>query len=365
MAICLFKYVTHNNLPLDSGEGFYVNFDGHIALVRCESRIGEKLFSYRDNQYDWLTNSKFTELTANAMNKQGHEWISLKVKYKEDEDYFSGGTIEPCRYTLVEVALSITSGTSLKNADYLEKIKERSNDVLNYFLNMYRLVSNEIDVQLLDIRQPQIIEIWVSEDGNIDPNIENVMTTFTPFQQTVIWDDPFKKGYAKEQLSTEKKNQLMESLINGKPIALYENLLMQALDQGMIKNNYDISVILGETAFEVFMKEFLIENCERLNITELNVGKGKSNLVKKPYLDAINEASISELIKRHLTDVVGKNIAGGKEYNSWYSDAYELRNEIIHKGRMDVSEEKAKNAFTSIVNLINKIKSLVSLGINC
>jgi hypothetical protein len=165
------------------------------------------------------------------------------------------------------------------------------------------------------------------------------------------------KNPNKKVLSEDTLNLFGEFLQSGRSIPLYQQLLLEAKEQGHINEKYELSVIKIGTAFEVFLQELLVKACESLGINELQV-EGKTT---KNYKEAIQGGNLRDLLRKYLKQIIGNNsILSVKEYNHWHSKAYTLRNEIIHSGRMNVSEKEAMLAFESTTKLINLISDKVS-----
>jgi hypothetical protein len=58
----------------------------------------------------------------------------------------------------------------------------------------------------------------------------------------------------------------------------------------------------------------------------------------------------------------GKYVKDGNEYQQWDKNAYELRNEIVHRGRTEVNEQEAKLASASVAAYTTAISIALIAG---
>lgn len=88
----------------------------------------------------------------------------------------------------------------------------------------------------------------------------------------------------------------------GSRIPLYQQLLLEAKEQGHINNNYELSVVKIGTSFEVFLKELLVNACQNIGIQKLPVGRGRDleKLPTKNYKEAIQEGNIKEDLLKNI-----------------------------------------------------------------
>ncbi len=365
MAICMFRYVFNISFALPEDIGFNVYYKGNRSLVRVKTIHGANISSFTGEDYSWLlnkeeNNGKLYTMRITINNNEFKKIPVRYIKFFKDKDLFSGGMIQLTNFSVFEVSFNIPNKKFLDKKENIDKLENASSEILNHFTNSYRLISQEEDIYLPKSSESPVIEIWFSD--TVEKDGEFITADLKPYRNTVNFKGLNNPN--KSVLSSEKIELINELLKNDNDIPLYQQLLLEAKEHGHIKNNYELSVLKIGTAFEVFLQEMLVNSCEILKIEQLPVGRG-NNLEKlhtKYFKEAIQEGKIIEdLLKKYLKIVVGNNsILAGKEYNHWHTKAYILRNEIVHSGRTNVSDDEARMAFESTNLLISLISNKVN-----
>jgi hypothetical protein len=361
MAICMFKYLFDIKFSVSEDNGFFVDYKGKRSFIRVKTIKGANISSFTGEDFSWLlnTNEEIKEnksvLKITVQNKL--EEVPVRyIHYLKNKDYFSGGMIQPTSFSIVEVLFEISNIKYVENKENIKILEKSASEIINNFTNKYRIVSEETDVYTPQVSTSPVIEIWISDKGRLE---EFLTVSMKPYTQTVNFLGI--RSPNKTELNKEKMQMLTNLLKDPDELPLYLQLLLDAKEQGHIKNNYELSVLKIGTAFEVFLQDLLVKACQLLDIQKLPVGRGK-DLPTKDFKEAIQEGKIIEdLLKKYLKLIIGSNkILEGKEYNHWHTKAYTLRNEIIHSGRTEVSEKEARLAFEST----NAIISLISTKVN-
>ncbi len=329
-------------------------------------RQGDKIFSFTRDTYEWLCPPQNVEKNDSLSNieiiklEAVRDRESIPIRYIrkfKDRDSYSGGIIEPTNYSIFNVHLNIDNIRSLQNKEIYNKFLKLSEDMLEHFIRLYQWVSQEKDVYLPNISDCPIVEVLVSENGDINSGILN--QTFKFHSTKLNWDNLTKKPVKKTPLSKEAMNWFSNLLKSGKELELYQKLLLDAKEQGHLNRKYDLAILKIGTAFEVFVQDRLLRACELKGIKKLP-GKGK-NAKEKDYKEAIINGNVrEELLSIYLKEITGISIKGTKAYNEWYTNAYSIRNEIIHRGKTDVNDKDAEVAFNSTVKLIFEIEKKLS-----
>ncbi|BFT72337.1 hypothetical protein [Paenibacillus sp. P36] len=349
MARCMFRFLFNIALSLPEDTEYKVNYKDHESLIKLKSIKGANISSYRGEDYSWIT--KIQENLVTARIKLTTEDIVQKyIKFYSDQHHFSAGIIEPTNYSVIEVSFTIPSKHFLeKNLDQLER---DASEIINYTINAYRLIFQENEMPLPQASDSPAIEVWFSEsaekgDGYIDYK-------FIPYH--INFNHKKKKRDKIGQFEDNLK-LFKEFIHEGTAISLYQELMLDAIEQGVIRNKYEIAVVKIGTAFEIFMQGLLVSSCEKLNIDKLQTGRDT-----KHFKLAIQEGKlIEDLLKKYLKTFVDTNsILSVKEYNHWHLKAYTLRNEIVHNGRTNVSEDEAIKAFVSTNNLVTLITDKIN-----
>lgn len=369
MAICMLRYLFHIKLALPEDIGFFVQYKGNKSLVRVKTINGANISSYTNKDLSWLfqedgnqnNNLSVLKISTNDPLEQ----IPLRyIHYYNNKDHFSAGVVEPTYFSIFEVSFNIPNKDFLDKEDNIRLLDNSAFDIINDFTNKYRLVSQENDIYLPRSNESPVIEIWYSD--LVEQKGELISANLKPYKETVNFNG--LKKLNKPILTKEKIEKLNNLLKTGSRIPLYQQLLLEAKEQGHINNNYELSVLKIGTSFEVFLKELLVNACQNIGIQKLPVGRGRDleKLPTKNYKEAIQEGNIKEdLLKKYLKIIIGNNsILTVKEYNYWHKWAYTLRNEIVHSGRTSVSENEARMAFESTNALIILISSKVSQSLD-
>ncbi|WP_419872921.1 hypothetical protein [Candidatus Pristimantibacillus sp. PTI5] len=349
MEMYMFRFLFNITLSLPEDSEYKVNYKGHESLIKLKTIKGANISSYRGEDYSWVTKIEENLITARIKLKT-EDIVQKYIKYYNNEHHFSGGVIEPTNFSIIEVFLTIPNKHYLeKNLDQLER---DASEIINYTINAYRLIFQENEISLPQASDSPAIEIWFSE--SVDKGNGYIDHNFLPFSQNYNFK---KKKRDKNGQIDDNLKLFKEFIYEGVAISLYQELMLDAIEQGEIRKKYEVTVVKIGTAFEIFMQGLLVSTCEKLNIDKLQTGRGT-----KHYKLAIQEGKlIEDLLKKYLkTFVDTDSILSVKEYNHWHSKAYTLRNEIVHNGRTNVSEIEANKAFVATNNLVSLITNKVN-----
>jgi len=117
----------------------------------------------------------------------------------------------------------------------------------------------------------------------------------------------------------------IQRMLDGKEqVPLYEELVMRA--RGLFEErNARMSVIEIQTAFEVFAKGAVAAYCSQPE----NIGKKD-----------VSGVPFAKITKTYLGRATGKTFGPGQsDYDRWDSDAYRLRNRVVHEGYVPSLDE--------------------------
>lgn len=357
MPALMFRYALLTHLALPDDAVFSTMVDGVATLVRCIPRTGDKLFAYTADDYQWLHGTDTTIAQVKTFSRNGREWLALKIyTYNDQNEPFSAGYVEPTVYTLMEIVTDIQSTTDVQNGEDVELHKKIADDAKSRFVNMYRLVSQHTHVDRPEVYDSVLIDILISKD-NVDLGSGAIEAEFLPYTRKTNWSDPFKRGSTKAPLDRAKLQQLNRMFSEQRRIELHEDLLLEAKSQAHLYKNCSISLVLCETAFEVFAQEFLVRLCQRNEVESLQVGRGKHKTTK-PYLEAIRNGNITDLIG-YIEELTEGRVKGTQEYSKWYDDAYSPRHRVVHNGDLTVTFEQSERAFNAVMQFIHKIEQLM------
>ena len=355
MVMCMVRYSVPIALRLPD-EAFAFEREGHRAWIRCASAAGEALFSYARGMHDWICRSSgYESFVVTSINKLGAREVARTVRYPGGKTVFEGGGfIDPLTYTIMEVVVEVQESPVTDEA--VSWLLDYGGQAADWFLSMYRLAFQDATAMNLTMRDSSVVEIR-SADAPVGTDPMNL--DFELIKVRFNWVDPFKSGRVKPPGSSESVGLLARLISSGRQLRLHERLLLDAKEQGHVHGACDLTVVLAETAFEVFSREALLRACRQRGTLTLPVGRGKGT-VEKPFTDAIAAGQVrGDLLHRYVPMITGSSVTDSSEYAAWVRDAFKLRNEIVHEGRRNVSNDEAGAAFTAVVALISRMEHVL------
>jgi hypothetical protein len=253
----------------------------------------------------------------------------------------NGGFTEVRAFT----ELSIFLLTDENSSPFSSKIKNRSMQVLNHFLDIYRLTTQDGYVHRVD---GQLDEYFIEYSlGKIPGSLQNdgVLDILKKINEI-----PFTRDIGdlcEMQIRMDTIEDLFPGkIINGEPMNLFCQLIRRKYDmpihyelilnaQREIKlRNYNIAIIDAETAFEAYISNILLETSIAIGLSRKHVLRNMKNpknlgLLSKRLieLDNIVRQYRNERKLPLLADFVNSTF-----HTEWKNDLYEIRNKIIHEG---------------------------------
>jgi hypothetical protein len=235
-----------------------------------------------------------------------------------------------------------------------ERFKAYTHDWMRYFVEMYKFLVGDSIMGPYDPKDVDAFVITELKDGVITP--DGVVGELMP-TSALSFSIPKKlQAIGAMKGSPDRLEELNKHLKAGSQLGLVRQLILDARDQANIFRRYDIAIIIAGTSFEVFLKERLVTICRAIGRTSLEVGKGKGKRTVGA-LEYAEMANPQELLAA-IQSLLGIQIKGAKVHSDWYVNAYEPRNNIIHRGTRDYGEvaaDKAIEVVTSYIAYINSI----------
>jgi|GEM_PF-2528689 len=148
---------------------------------------------------------------------------------------------------------------------------------------------------------------------------------------------------AASEPTNEQLRRIREILSTNAQLPLFQELIFDAWDYHFY-GNYRIAVIEVGTAFEVFIDDF---------IWKQYIQRGKS----EADIENILETGLKNLLCDHIKILTGHDFCSTQEYNNWEKNAYDIRNDTVHKGKI-VSDVESSNAILTVTNTIKFLMSL-------
>lgn len=356
MATGVFRFLCLFDLAIPNNYGFYIETEEKPAFITFRSRNGQRVFSFVPDDYKWLNaEGESKSLLVAAVLKDGTRKPFRKFSSYQDKDSFSGGIVDEMLYNIIDVMFHVEDLKKLSSEEIDEQLKNWIQGTVDRFIDLYKYVTQDNTIDKSLVHKSPIIQILGSEE-TFELNNPVVVGEVNFLRDIVSWDNPVKNGCIKAICSEDNINKIGRLLEEGYRLQVFEQLLLQAKDQGHIFKNYALSVVLSETAFEVYLQHALMEYCLLKGVEQLPVGR---NSVKKDYKEAITNGNVKERLIPYVKDLAGINIAASKEYFLWFERVYTLRNDIVHKGKQDISESDAGLAFGLVVSFIDYIKRIL------
>jgi hypothetical protein len=169
---------------------------------------------------------------------------------------------------------------------------------------------------------------------------------FTAVERHFQWLPPALTGASKRLLSREKLDGLILLLDQGLAQELFRELLLEARELSFVNGNNRLALVIAQTAFETYIQWRLILECKHRNIATLTPTRGKKSDVET----AIAKGDLRDaLLGEFMPLLVEGSAKECSEHQEWCKTAYVPRNQIVHRGCVNITEPEAENAFESVV----------------
>jgi len=142
--------------------------------------------------------------------------------------------------------------------------------------------------------------------------------------------------------------RIRDMLTNGVAIPTYTSLMLDS--QNSIRfGRFHLAVVEAQTAFEAFFYSFVNHELVRKGLMTPALQKELANpgLKRniKPSVSGKRKMSQIEYFSLLVTTPSHSFTSGVPEYDNWFDKTYSVRNEVIHRGRIDVTRVEAEEAF--------------------
>lgn len=228
---------------------------------------------------------------------------------------------------------------------YLQPALEEAIDVVNYFIAIYREVTNSFFVKTIsrDDIYKAIIN-WYEDEELLcgDLNVQYGKHGLT------------LEAKLKPDIEQKFRDRLKENL---QPSIIAE-LAMNARDY-LELDNYRMAVIESRTCIEVLIDRLLLGyfECNNINIEDAkDVLKVRADVVCDSMEDVVQVARINDKLKSGLKEAIGRSLAENNDIWERWLKVKTLREGAVHKGSI-VSETDAIEAVNVLMDIIDFIKS--------
>lgn len=356
MILCTFSWPILMHLAVPQDAGFFFNWDGRDVHIECQTLPGAKLFSYTGDEYGWLTKEyEVVSRYINDVSKTGEEVPVRQIHRKESEVPFTGGIVDPVKYTRVLVTFEVEDAHVLDDGARVGELEVWIEGAVQHFVDLYRMVTQEDDVTKPRMKDAPMVDVLVADDYEF--NAEVVSGEFRAHQWVHQWEDAVKTARIKSPMPADRAEVLLKLLQEGFNPSVFDKLLLDSKEQSFIRGEHDLSIVVAETAFEAFLQQRLLAACAAKGVTVLTSGRGKG-AQQVPYQEAIESAQVRDNLD-YVQELSGQAIKSGAEHNNWILHAYQKRNEIIHSGARGATFDDAGRAFTAVVAYMTLIKGVL------
>lgn len=345
---------------------------GIAAILPCQ-HIGEVSFSkvcslinskrLLDSISDSVNNPSDQKIKMTCMTKDYGEIPTLHI-----DTGASGGFTELRAYTEVIVFVITTE----EGGSLLAASKARTFEVLNHFIDTYRLITQD----------PYVYRIGEEFDTYVvDYSLGNVPSEYESGSPTDILSHISSINFPRDiGKSRELKYRLnsLDDLFPGKileknfldmfmqwikspyDVPLHYELILKAQVE-LKQRNYNLTIIEAETAFEVYIANVLLEASVAIGLARNQIIADMENPRKLGFLSkrltkldsVVGQYRIARSLAK-LPDFVNSTI-----HKNWKSDLYELRNKIVHAGWCLTTFDLAKQAIQSCKAAIKDIEDRI------
>lgn len=264
----------------------------------------------------------------------------------------NGGYAELRPYSEATVFVTLPA---VPGGEQIAQQKDRVGKVLNHFLTMYRLVTQDPWVVSLNLE----LDVYL-----VDTSIGRVPAELATLPPAEVLRNlgaiPFATEIGAGRQYTYRLNTLedlypgpilerpfLEAFAGSLPAAyeppLHYDLLLHAQTQ-LKRRNYHVAILEAETAFEVYVADLLLRVKVALGETReavLNAMDDLQNL--GPLMKRLRELDrvLPELAETRGWSTPSAFI-GTHRHAEWKRDLYDLRNRIIHGGHRAIDFDQAK-----------------------
>jgi hypothetical protein len=348
---------------LDLNSPISFTIDGEKIFILGEIYEGIKVHSYLGKDLDWVNNSKKGRESRMMKTKlETGESIPTRtvIMNSGSEDYLEG-TVDLLISTIFDIYFEFPDNDFAHDETTQNKVNEKAIHILRFFINTYRSLTMEADIHNPSALDLPVFELAYSKNHYTSEK-DILGGEYIFLGRTLNWFSPLATGYFKKNIPGDVFKEFQLNLNSNEQVPIHLQLLADAREHAIIRKDYKVSIILSATATEVYLQNRLITECIIRKVTTLTTGRGKGKSSKN-FIDAVLNGNIREdLIGDICKELTTKNIKESNFYTDWYNSSYDLRNQIIHQGKIINTEEEAKRAFISVINLINHINDLLVKG---
>lgn len=352
MVLVLTRFALRSYLASPEGVRlFFQTVDRDVAIT-MSARDGANITSFEGIDLSWITRYDQSQTFTISENDVDRDVDIAYFKMGLSLDDFRGGQIVPSRFSVINVF------SELAHADpeagfHLGRHVEWAESILQDVIDIYRWATNDPYVSLHDTLATQIVLVGIATKYTFDAHGTHGEFSFKTHHVKV--EHPVLHGRRKLPMEENAKNIIADYLRTRKSLHPHERILLQAREQATINRNYEMSIVTNGTAFEVFLQNRLMASCEYTGTKVLPA----TNKKLTSHRSAIDTGNIQRDLLRYV-DLLAPSVApvkASQQYRRWKNQAYDVRNEIVHRGRRGITQTQAKDAFTAVQDFITYLNA--------
>ncbi len=309
------------------------------------SRHRNALFAKNNSQWVKDDIAHSIALESSVEDAKNKYWIGKKGETKETSlvGFIESGVYgeSAFHYCYTEVFFYIQFlNNEIPNGDDLIRYVI---DIFNYIIRIYREATSDINVSVVSIGDLEYVRLF--EILNEDFDIYNQTKTgervnLQPLKIALDWEIAEKINSSVPDLDDAYLTVIQERIkLNFMPPLWFE-ILLEAKEQCFKHKNYDLSIVLLETSFEVFIDFILRKKMQSVNKSDDEIEKG----LECPFLSKLKE-QLPKYLNKKIDDSV-------QELIDWDKHLYKKRNKIVHEGFKGNKAEDTNRAYAALGKLI-------------
>jgi hypothetical protein len=211
------------------------------------------------------------------------------------------------------------------------------------FLELKREVTSDTNVSVVSIGDLEHIRLFEILNENFDIYNQTKTGERVNLQQLNIaldWEIAEKINPSVSDFDNFHLAGIQERIKHNFIPPLWFEILLEAKEQCFKYKNYDLSIILLETSFEVFIDFTLRKEMQLVSKSDDEIENG----LKCPFLNKVKEQ-----LPKYLNKKVDESV---QEYIDWKESLYKKRNEIVHEGFRGKTEKDVNRAYAVLGKLI-------------
>ena len=227
------------------------------------------------------------------------------------------------------------------------RLIEEALEWVGYFASIYRAVSWQVDVFApapFDVPAAHILGARNYIFGDV-----TLRGDFTPIALPLLVPANPRHGVGKPRLTEAERQRLMRALRTGQKLHVSEALRLEAWELWKMHHDCRLALVIANTAIETWLQTRVLEEYSRRSYTH---HPGDADAL----VDVIPERNVTPLFQRYVAYLVGRDLTQELVYRQWRTDAYMPRNEVVHHGRMSVTDAEVGAAMEAIKALIELVE---------